>query len=301
MISSKCIIDNWSLEHAGILLNNSTDILMPDDNTFQNSLGGLSNYINALLLYEAPGFLKNGFENHWTRFEWFEQNTSLFLNPINPSIANIDWNNAASYSDNGISNYLITSELFDTDLFISPERSIKIIEGKVPRVDDNLITTLKKVDDLILNKKDESWYKDVRIGIENNFQFPSLTQYVFSQASSKEDLLTVIMQLKSDGKITRIKEKINEINSDTKTSMKFQKEIEHIISDSFGFKNDKEKSWSISISVLFLSLSKSFGLNFFKRKEHLVFLKNIAGLRAENHHLYNDIERLFNRKIKMTR
>ena len=146
MEHKKCIIDNWSLEHAGFLLDNSSDVSLPNDHSFLNNLGGLSNYINALLLYEEPGYLKNGFENQWTRFKWFEQNTNLFLNQLDPSISKIDWNSRVSYSDNGIENYLITSELFESDLFISPERSSKIIHQKEPKINDNLIKTLKKVD-----------------------------------------------------------------------------------------------------------------------------------------------------------
>lgn len=294
---SSCIIDNWSLEHAGFLLDKSNDIISQNEVAFQNNLGGLSNYINALLLYEKSNYLKNGFEDDWMRFEWFEKNTSVFFNKLDPSSSNIDWNSEASYADNGIGNYLIISELFSSDLFISPERASKLVQANSINPDDNFISTLKKIDASILHRKDESWYKNIQIGIEDNFQLPALTQYVLSQASSVDDLLTVIMQLKSDGKIQRIRHRVNELNSSTKSSMKLQKEIENIISDSFGLEPNYDRPWSIKISILFLSLTKSFGLDFFNRKEHLVFLKDIAGLRAENKSLNKHLARIFNRSI----
>ncbi|MCB9230528.1 MAG: hypothetical protein H6581_02620 [Bacteroidia bacterium] len=296
-LQNKCIIDNWSLQHAGFLLDNSIDIQIPEKVSFENSLGGLSNYINATLLYEKPSFLQNGFEHHWTQFPWFKQNTNRFFSPLDPSIFKIDWESEASYKDSGINNYLITSEAFNADLIISPERSSKILKIPNPTVSNNLITTLKQIDKGIREKKEESWFDNVKIGIDNNFLLPSLTQYVLSEASNQGDLLTVIMQLKSDGKIDRIKDRIDDITSSTKGSTRFQKEIEEIVLDSFGMKSNRNKPWAIKISVMFLTLSKSFNLDFFDRREHIVFLKNIAALRAENNSLKADIERIFNRKI----
>lgn len=297
MNKEKCIIDNWSLEQAGFLLDNTSDFRPLETFEFHNALGGLSNFINALLLYDSPGYLKNGFETHWNRFDWFSKNSSSFLTPLDPSISKIDWNSEASYSDKGINNYLINSEIFDSDLFISPERSSEILSVNEPRVNDNLINTLKIIDEKISERKDDSWYDSVKIGIENNFILPSLTHYVLSEALNYEDLLTVIMQLKSDGKISRVKNKINEITSSTKNSMKFQKDIERLISDSFGKISKNEKTLTLKISVMFLSLSKSIDLAFFNRKEHLVFLKDIIALRTENRTLSNDIKRIFNRTL----
>lgn len=296
MENSKCIIDNWSLESAGALLDDVEDINAIPVEKFESILGGLSNYINAILLYDDISFLENGFENHWTRFEWFKRNTKAFIKPKDPSILSIDWHSKASYDNNGINNYLITAEVFETDLFISPERAGLIKQN--PTVNSNFITTLKKLEDLVNQMKEDSWYQNTRIGIENNFILPSLTHYVLSQATNKEDLLTVIMQLKSDGKIDRIKKEIEALtNNSAKSSMKFQKSIESIVNHAFGLKTNDSQTWSIKVSALFLSLSKSFNLNIFNKKEHIVFLKDLAAIRTENNKLKKDIERIFNRVI----
>lgn len=51
MVPQKCIIDNWSLEHASILVNSDLELRFGKQNP-ESYLGGLSNFIDAVLLYE---------------------------------------------------------------------------------------------------------------------------------------------------------------------------------------------------------------------------------------------------------
>ncbi len=259
------------------------------------SLGGLSNYINSILLYDETNFLANGFEGDWVRFGWFEKNTRLIIHPINPTSLNIDWNSKASYSDKGIRNYLVSSNHLKTDLFISPQRAEKIKNNGLPKIENNLSLVLQKIDEKIKVEKDSLWFKDLKVGIDRNFSFPSLTQYVLSQATSSEDLLTVIMQLKASGKVKSVREKIDEIIQNSKEASKFQKDIEKLIKSNFGESAKSDKPWSVKFTVLFLTLTKSFNLDFFKRKEHLLFLKDIIDCRSEAQGLNKDVERIFRR------
>ncbi len=291
------IIDNWSLQHAGTLLDQTIDYSELTVQKFEDCLGGLSNYINAILFYDDSSYLDNGFIENWTKFPWFEKNTKLILNPINPKALGIDWNSEASYSDQGIRNYLLTSQYFKSDLYISPERSKKIIDHGAPMVDSAFCRTLEKIDTEIKSKKDESWFNEVKIGIEHNFKIPTLTHYVFSKASNTNDLLTVIMQLKTDGTIKKIRSKIYEISQDTKQATSFRKEVEKIIAESFGEHPQKDKPFSFKISALFLSYDKKFSLDFFRRKSHVVFLKDLINCRTEAFSLNKDIQRIFKRKI----
>ncbi len=294
---SKCIVDNWSLEHAGIVLDNSQDLQRIDNELFENALGGLSNFIDAVLLYDEPNFLLNGFENHWTRFEWFSQNVQIYFGALDPSVSEIDWNSEASYENNGISNYLTTSEIFESDLFIAPERSSAIISTLPKKGKDSLSIILEQIDKSILKRKEESWFKNVRVGIDNNFKLPSLTQFVLSEASTSMDLLEVIMQIKSDGQFERIKNRIREESNETKSAGRLQKNVEDIIVNELGISSSKVGSWSVSIPVMFFTLSKSFHLDFFSRKEHLLFLRSITAIRTQKDRLEKDIERVFGRSI----
>lgn len=293
----KCIIDNWSLEQAGSLLDGNGNYFAISEQDFTNSLGGLSNYINSILLYDETNFLANGFESDWLRFGWFEKNTRIVIKPINPDSLNIDWNSADSYSDKGIRNYLISSKHLERDLFISPQRAERIIDKGLPKTANSLNQTLLKIDEKIKSEKDSLWYDNLKVGIDRNFKFPSLTHYVLSQATNSEDLLTVIMQLKESGKVKSIRDKIDEITLSTKNSSRFQKDVERLIKDNFGEPSKTDKPWSIKFTVLFLTLTKSFNLDFFKRKEHLLFLKDIIACRAEAQGLNMDIKRIFGRTL----
>lgn len=267
-----------------------------NDDDFIQCLGGLSNYVNAILHYDETFYLRNGFEDEWDRFGWFKKNTEIFINPIDPKNLKIDWKSPESYADMGLKNYLITTNHLETDLFISPKRAKKIIETNIIKKEDNLDISLRKIDEQIKSQMDSLWFEDTKIGIEKNFVFPSLTHYVLSQASNIDDLLTVIIQIKDSGIIEKIRKRINEISSDIKLSSKFQKEIERLIKESFG-EQTHDKPWSLKFTVSFITLTKSFNLDFFRRKEHLLFLKDIISCRTETYKLERDIKRIFKRTI----
>lgn len=296
-IPQKSLIDNWSLEQAGSLLDGNNNLHTLSQKDFITRLGGLSNYINSILLYDETNYLANGFEDGWLEFEWFEKNTKLVIQPINPAGLNIDWNSAASYSDKGIGNYLMSSKQSETDLFISAERAEKIMGTGLKRFEDNLSQILHKIDESIISKKETLWFEKLKIGLDKNFKFPSLTQYVLSQATNSDDLLKVIMQLKYSGTIKTVRNKIDEIVSNTKDAAKFQSAVEGLIKENFGEPSKSDKPWSIKFPVLFVTFTRAFNLDFFKRKEHLLFLKGIIACRMEAESLNKDIERIFGRKL----
>lgn len=292
----KSLIDNWSLERAAMILDDSSDYSDFPNELFINCFDGLSNYINSLLLYDKSFFLENGFQTHWQRLAWFKKNTNLYFESIVPIELKIDWESKESYADKGIKNYLLSSECYSSDLFVSAERSPEILKSNHQRLDENFGTILKQIDEKIKLERDASWFEKVRIGIDRNFRFPSLTQYVLSEASSQKDLLRVIFQLKESGKIKDVRNKIDEITDNTKKAYKFQRDIESLIKKYFGGKSTNEKTWSLKIPILFLTITKSFSPDFFYRKEHLIFLKNLIACRSEIGKLDKDVKRIFGKQ-----
>ncbi len=296
----KSLLDNWSLEHAGVLLNGDTDIGEMSHENFLNSFGGLSNYINAILLYDQTSYLSNGFEKEWTRFPWFTRNTLCYVEGLSAESLEIDWESEESYSDQGISNYLKSSDSLGLDLFVSPERSA-ILKGKVPKQSKSTLDNLlKNIDENILKEADTLWLENTQFGIIENFTFPSLTQYVLSETSKADDLLSVLLQMKLDGKIIRIVNELNEISRDTKRAGKLQKEFETRIKRSFGDKSKSDTSFTLKLSAWFfsLNLNKTINLDYFNRKEHFMFLNDIISCRAESGHLRKSIERIFAKKLE---
>lgn len=292
---TKCIIDNWSLEHAAILLDGSYDYFESPPDLFSNHIGGLSNYINATLLYNSPSYLKNGFEADWMKFTWFKQNNTEVLGIADPNALGINWKSSESYTDRGISNYLLVADFCESDLFVSPERASEFKLVKQEEIESAFKETLKGVDKEIGGLAQKSWYKNISIGINKNFRLPSLTQYVLSSASRKDEIFTILSQIKTDGKIQRVYDRIEEISRNTKKSSKLQQEIEMTIKHEFGDTIKPSRSLSIKIPVYYLSITIPLSLNFFNRKEHLIFLKTIIKCRAEANNLSKSINRIFKR------
>src|SRR5690554_4664585 len=105
----KCLIDNWSLEQAAILLQGADYASIVSTESFVSSLGGLSNFISALLLYDETKFVANGLEVNWFRYEWFKKNSLIYLNPYVPTDDYQKWKYHLKSSDLGAYNYLFTS------------------------------------------------------------------------------------------------------------------------------------------------------------------------------------------------
>lgn len=295
--TEKCVIDNWSLEHAAILLDINSDITAQKEISYENNLGGLSNFIQSLLLYKDRYFILNGFEKDWRKFSWFESRIKSTINGISLDEMGIDWESQASYADKGIRNYLSTSEYFESDLIVAPERADSILSLDLPSLlGKPFLELLQGIDGKIIQERDKVLFTNLKVGLHNNFIVPSLTQYVLTEATNKDDLLQVILQLKESKKIENIARKISEISSSVKESSKLQREIDSIIKREFG-NQPNGNEWSIGVSAMFLSIGKNLDLSFFDRREHILFLKNLIKCRAEAHRLKKDFERIFKQKL----
>lgn len=295
--TEKCVIDNWSLEHAAILLDINSDITAQKEISYENNLGGLSNFIQSLLLYKDRYFILNGFEKDWRKFSWFESRIKSTINGISLDEMGIDWESSASYADKGIRNYLSTSEYFESDLIVAPERADSILSLDLPSLlGKPFLELLQGIDGKIIQERDKVLFTNLKVGLHNNFIVPSLTQYVLAEATNRDDLLQVILQLRESKKIENIARKISEISSSVKESSKLQREIDSIIKKEFG-NQPNGNEWSIGVSAMFLSIGKNLDLSFFDRREHILFLKNLIKCRAEAHRLKKDFERIFKKKL----
>ena len=108
-----------------------------------------------------------------------------------------------------------------------------------------------------------------------------------------DDLLNVIVEIKESGRIKVVRTELTEISHHTKAAAKFQKEVENKIRLAFGDKSKSDTSLTVKINAWFFSLSKAIDINFFSRKEHLLFLKDIIACRTESGNLRNSISRIF--------
>jgi hypothetical protein len=65
------------------------------------------------------------------------------------------------------------------------KRGYKAPKEKEEKLDNTFIDILTKIDKNIQAEKNTIWSDKVKVGIDQNFILPSLTQFVFSQASPR--------------------------------------------------------------------------------------------------------------------
>lgn len=287
--ADKSLIDNWSLEQTAGILQFDADYYIGNEEELFSSIGGLSNFINAILLYKTPCYLLTGNEFTWQRFTNFKNNLESYIQSLEPIEKNFDY---IKSHDKGANYYLLTSKYFDAELFLSSERSTKIMNKGIDQNDNLLFEVLEKIDNTISTKVELIDSKNLRCGIQNNFLLPSLTHYVLSQATSKNDLLEVILQIKRSKKIFNLNDKVYELHSNINSYTKFQKELNLILKKEFN-ENDSENTLSVGINVLFLALSKNINIDFLYQKTYMTYLKDIISCRTETYGLKKHISRIF--------
>lgn len=295
--SKKSLVDNWSLEQAAGLLNNDINRFLSFGYDLFPLFGGLSNFINGMLLYEETTFLKNGNQSAWQRFSGFHNKISPFLTPAEAIENSNSFNSFFFSEDCGAKYYLMMSKYLDAELFISTDRANKVLQQELPKLDNDFFKVMNVIDTDIEDKLEKNWVDKVKLGIKNNFLLPSLTQYVLRQTSSQDDFIEVLVQLKRSNEIFNLKQKITETCSDFTNYTKFQNEVDRLIKKQFNIKDKYSTTLSVNINVLFLSITKTFDLdlefNFMRHKSYLTYLKDIIACRTEMFGLKKHLERIF--------
>jgi hypothetical protein len=296
----KCVIDNWSLEDTAYLLERDSREEYKTTESFVNALGNLSNFINAILLYDEIFFLDNGYQDKWQSFEWFSQNALLYLRPqVDPGMTEKEHLlvHLIRNGDLGAGKYLQLSAALDADLLISTRRAELLTDKGTLQLNNQVQNLLLEIDALVKNDSEKIRIPSLKAGVASNFLLPSLTQYVMSESSSFEDLLKVVMEIKNSGVIYQLKEKIQEASSNIRNYNMFQTKLQDLVKQELGHKISTGSSWAVKLNVLFLTITKTIRPEDIKSKSYYTFLKNITACRGEANGLGNHIERIFKRKI----
>jgi hypothetical protein len=299
--SSKCLIDNWSILQACNIIHASEYYrrMSPGkaEELFED-FGGFSNLINSLLLYEIPCYLANGNESAWKKNELFAKRVLQHLHAELPVETSEKYYSFFSSEDNGAKFYLLMSRKLDAELYISADRSNAVIKNGLGKLDNDFLSLLNGIDEKIEENSKTNLNKRLTYGIQQNFVLPSLTHYVLSQATSVNDLLDVIIQLRTSKDILKVKEKVAEYSENIRSYTSFQKEVERLLNKQFNKDIKLESRLSINIKVLFLTYTNSINANFPRRKSYLTYLKDIIMCRTETFGLKKQIKRVFNIELE---
>lgn len=277
-------------------------------NQLITGIGGISNLINSILFYDETYFIYTAKSYKWRSNDTFKQKITPYLTTKNEldsnlvlnselfrNITNQELQNYYDDDDNayGLSYYLLQSENYDAELYVSPER-VELIEKIIlPNYKNQGMKLFSKIDLLIGEQTEKLWNNDIKIGIQNNFILPSLTHYIFSQSSSNNDILDVLFQVKKSKEMKELRNILASSTSDLSNSLKFQNEVSYILKKLFGTDKDSKDSWVVGINVLFMNLEKPVNIDFQKKKNYITFLRNIIKCRIETNSLQEQIKRLF--------
>ncbi len=306
--SNTALIDNWSLESSGALLDFDQRklVLLDDvnDEEFIDSFGALANLLNAIVFYDEIKFLDNGYQETWLKFKSFSNKITPLTKPyiLNSSeelIEQTSGNKGADY-------YIYLSKKMNSDIYLSPERSSLILEKLT---ESNFSIGQRAID--LLNMSDKRVEKEVlkvssemiKTGICKNFTLPSILHYVMAESSSKNDLLDVAIQMRNSREINTFKNIIQEsLVGKAINSIKLENEIKEAIDIELGkLSKDKSNDWQVTVNAIFLSIGKNINtgkvFDRFKRKNHLTFLRDIISYRTGLNSLNVHLERLFKIRI----
>lgn len=309
-----CIIDNWSLclvselfFAKSIFSESYYSEMISKLNSFGSesetindlpvTFGALSNLINAILFYDEIFFLDNGRQLTW-------DNNDLFVSKCGNLLTKTELPDSLNHDDNSLIDqtglYFLTSQLLESDLFVSPYRSETMLRSNdwsIPSVTDNLF---KDIDDKILNLLTEQKDTKIKIGIESNQILPSLTQLVLNETNTLENIFDVSQQIKESNYIKDYKNKIAELiegKNTTKDYVKLKKALDTIFESTIyklGLKQtDKLQSFEVGFNLWIFKISnikvQPNRIPIRKNKKHQILLKNIVKCRLE---MYNSMKSL---------
>ena len=324
MRKTRCLIDNWSIENAAILLyggaseawqrvKNGGIYIIPDYeikksdliNLFQDIdlyLGAFSNLVSALILFDEVVYLKNGYEIGWMMDRGFsEQFTKIAVGEKPPSAKNYDskQNNNLSRDHKGTGYYCHTSKLLDAYPILSPARSDVIMK----KANHNSLNYADFAFDLLnfldINLKkciESSDSKLLRFRFDPEFSLPALTHFVLSESSSRKDILNVALQIRDTAEVRDFRKVLSETALDYENALKYikiLKEAKSTIDNVFFSNSSQDTVGSVGINLLFLNISFNIKKRLFKQERYALFLKDIARRRLENNMAADHIMRLF--------
>ena len=227
MKASSCIVDNWSLECAALVLEDGLRSIqagkmffhlrvlgdhiaagiareeglphhVTDLDTPSVYFGAPSNVLNALVLFDSLGFADNGFDSAWRQYTEFAAKMSPLLHALAPP-----QDERCAYNGDlalgGARFYLEMARTHGADILLNPVRSG--LMGKALNIGsfsyrEYVEDLLSAVDNEVKTKLTESPSEILRMGAIPNLSLPPVFHMVLSNASSRTDVLDVAIQMR---------------------------------------------------------------------------------------------------------
>jgi hypothetical protein len=329
MIHPYCLIDNWSLSDAATLLyddyviqgqGNLIDFANPASLSlikcsdfsnyriaFPHALASLSNLIDAIIFYDEPSFIDNGFNRHsWALFPRFSNTVEQVLKKkaipqglrLPPELVN---NNL------GLDGYLSIARYFESDVFISPLRTTLLFD----QCKQDLVITLANdllftVDKAIKNRLSEIPQGPIKASIFANLTIPSLIQYIINESNRADDILTIACQLREWEPLQELRKTVRQIldgKSVSKDYLTLGRKITETVNDTIdkilGKRLYKEIPLSFDVKVFKISyLLKIADKKIMWEGKYSLFFRRLAESRLQAINISEKLEKIFGNQYR---
>ncbi len=176
-------------------------------------------------------------------------------------------------------------------------KSLKGQGGQVPGNYGVLATDLVNAVDNAMTRKATALESEILLeSVKANLSIPSLLGLVISEATSRDDVLDVAIQVRGRTEVKLLRRLLTECVGDVRKSSEYMRavnEAKRAVDSLAG--EPRARKWSLSwgLQAVFASLSISVDDFLVGRERYVIFLRDLARCRAEMNGVQRHLKRVF--------
>jgi len=325
----ECLVDNWTLELAGVLVEQGVPGLrgqrlsaylraldesmisgvdltrdaVADWADYDDYFSALANLVSAILLFDNLSFARNGWEGSWQRLPAFSRQMSkVVAGRSQPeSLSRYENSLLPGRVEPGALFYLALASSMKCDLLLSPHRSAALQRcqpSREPSYAEYASDLLETIDRQLAERISKSGSALLAAEVLPNLAFPALASLVLSQVRHRSEILTAAMDLRNSRGLKDLRRVIAECVIDIKRRTPYARLVESVpdairlaLRD-VGSLDPDRSSISVGFSVFFFAVEKEVGALV---PPYLLFLRDVVRCRLELAGFRSHMSRLFER------
>lgn len=324
---SRCLVDNWTLELAGVLIDQGirslrgqrlaeyfravddsmmsgvdhTQDIMADWAELEDHFSAVTNLVSAMLLFDNLSFSRNGFEVTWQSLPGFSQQMGKIITGRDEPafLLKHERQLVSDRVEPGVLFYLALSNSLRCDLLLSPRRS-EVLQrchrSQELTYGEYASDLLATMDRQLAERIRKSGSELLATKVIPNLTIPSLATLVLSQVTKRSEILTATMDLRNSSKLKDFRRIIAECVTNLKSGAPYARLVESVPDtirlalQDVGRLDPDRSSISIGFSLFFFSVGKEVGAFV---PPYLLFLRDLVCCRMEFAGIESHIKRLF--------
>jgi hypothetical protein len=313
MGESACLIDNWTLELAGVLLEQGTGGLIthqrlplsadikwggtdgdrasdfdPEPSSQADEcFAALANLLSALTLFDKVYFVRNGFERTWLRLPSFAASVGPLVEGLSVDNARARPLGLRDAHPSGLEAYVSQAAEYQCDLLVSPRRSHefgRLLTRARPSYGDLANDLLDNLDHRISETIVELGSETLTAALLPGLRWPAISWLVLAKAEGRRDILPSVTRVRWQPEVVALRAALGHCAAAARSAVPFV-ELAARIPDAvrYALRNtgqlDPDRAaLTVGFSVGFASFEKDIGSPIPK---HLLFMRDLARCRFE--------------------